>query len=157
MKIILIQSLYANPFAGLDHEDPNRHLTKFSELSRTLGATEEEEEEVFMQLFPQSLTIKYKELYLDQPTQVMINWNILKGKKFNMFFPYNKFKESKPTLIVFFQGSTKTLCEAWVRYIFMMQKCLNHGFDDLTQIPIFRNWIPATKVLLYVIVGGSLM
>lgn len=48
MKIILIQSLYANPFAGLDHEDPYRHLTKFSELSRTLGATEEEEEEVFM-------------------------------------------------------------------------------------------------------------
>ena len=29
MKTGLVQLMYANPFAGLDHEDPYNHLTKF--------------------------------------------------------------------------------------------------------------------------------
>lgn len=66
----LLQILYANPFTGLDHEDPYTHLTKFYEIVGTVGAPEEEEEQqqVFKILSPHSLIGKEKEWYLDQPT-----------------------------------------------------------------------------------------
>lgn len=48
MKIGLLQIIYANPFAGLDHEDPYTHLTKFYELVGMLGAPEAEEDADFM-------------------------------------------------------------------------------------------------------------
>ena len=93
MKIGLLQILYFNPFAGLDHKDPFHHLTKFYEFSGTLGASEEEEEVVFTRLFPHSLIGKAKEWYLDQPAQVMTNWNTLEEKFLNRFFPHIRFME----------------------------------------------------------------
>lgn len=58
MKTDLLQILYANPFAGLNHEDPYTHLTKFYEIVGTVGAPEAEEEQVFKILFPHSLIKK---------------------------------------------------------------------------------------------------
>lgn len=40
----------------------------------------------------------------------------------------------------------------------MLCKCTNHGFDDLTQIHIFRSGLhPQPKLLLDATVGGSLL
>lgn len=50
-----------NRFAGLYHEDPYTHLTKFYELDGTLGASETDEEVVFMRLCPHSLIGKAKD------------------------------------------------------------------------------------------------
>ncbi|MCI55738.1 hypothetical protein A2U01_0076989, partial [Trifolium medium] len=55
MKTGLLQLLYANPFSGFPHEDPYNHLVKFYEIASSLGATEAEEEAVFMRMFPHSL------------------------------------------------------------------------------------------------------
>lgn len=43
-------------------------MTKFYELSDTLGDPEAEEEKMFMRLFPYSLIENAKYWYLDQPT-----------------------------------------------------------------------------------------
>lgn len=43
MKTELLQILYANPFTGLDHEDPYNHLTKFYEIVDKLIAPEAKE------------------------------------------------------------------------------------------------------------------
>src|SRR3954470_13394620 len=51
MKAGLLQVIYGIPFAGLDHEDPYTHLTRFYKIAGTLGAPEAEEEVVFMRLF----------------------------------------------------------------------------------------------------------
>src|ERR1044072_6040261 len=55
VKSGLVQLMYANPFAGLDHENPYTHLTKFYELCGTAGLTQAEEEAVFPRLFPLTL------------------------------------------------------------------------------------------------------
>lgn len=73
MKTGLLHIIYANPFAGLDHEDPYTHLTKFYELTGTLGAPEVEEKANFIRLFPHSLIGKANDWYLDQPTETMTN------------------------------------------------------------------------------------
>lgn len=42
MKTYLLKIIFANPFAGLDHEDPCTYLTKLYKLSSTLGAPQVE-------------------------------------------------------------------------------------------------------------------
>ncbi|XP_045816664.1 uncharacterized protein LOC123909798 [Trifolium pratense] len=158
MKTGLLQLLYANPFTGLSHEDPYNHLVKFYEIAGSLGAPEAEEEAVFMRMFPHSLIGKAKDWYLDLPAQVMTNWNTLEEKFLDRFFPHHKFMESKTSIAVFSQGSNETLCEAWDRYKAMLRKCPNHGFDELTQIHIFRNGLlQDSKLLLDATAGGSLL
>lgn len=98
-----------------------------------------EEEVAFIRVFPNSLIGKAKDWYLDQQVQIMTKWNSLEEKIMDMFFPQNKFMEAKMTIAAFSQGSTETLCEAWERYKSMLLKCPNRGFNDLTQIHIFRN------------------
>ncbi|GAU48428.1 hypothetical protein TSUD_405580 [Trifolium subterraneum] len=154
----LLQILYANPFAGFNHEDPYSHLTKFYEIADTLGASEAEEKVVFMRMFPHSLIGKAKEWYLDQPAQIMTNWTALEETFINRFFPHHKFMEAKIAIILFSQGSNETLCEAWDRYKSMLRRCHNHDFDDLTQIHNFRNGLQCQpKLLLDSAVGGSLV
>ncbi|PNX59847.1 hypothetical protein L195_g051626, partial [Trifolium pratense] len=158
MKTGLLQLLYANPFTGLSHEDPYNHLVKFYEIAGSLGAPEAEEEAVFMRMFPHSLIGKAKDWYLDLPAQVMTNWNTLEEKFLDRFFPHHKFMESKTSIAVFSQGSNETLSEAWDRYKAMLRKCPNHGFDELTQIHIFRNGLmQESKLLLDATAGGSLL
>ncbi|XP_058742365.1 uncharacterized protein LOC131614837 [Vicia villosa] len=158
MKTGLLQIIYANPFSGLDHEDPYTHLTRFYEIAGTLGAPEAEEEAVFMRLFPHSLIGKAKDWYLDQSTETMTNWNVLERNFLSRFFSHNRFMDAKTAIATFTQFSNETLCEAWERYKSMLRKCPNHGFDDMSQIHIFRNGLlPQPKLLLDATAGGSLI
>lgn len=73
MKTGLLKIMYANPFGGLDHEDTYAHLTKFYENMGMLGALENEEQLVYLWLFPNSIIGKVDEWYLDQPTSTIKN------------------------------------------------------------------------------------
>ncbi|XP_058759422.1 uncharacterized protein LOC131632709 [Vicia villosa] len=129
MKTGLLQLLYQNPFTGLDHEDPFTHLTKFYEIARTISAPAAEEEQ-----------------------------NELEEKFLDRLFPHNRFMEAKTSISVFSQGHNEALNEAWERFKSMVQKCKGHGFDELTQIHIFRNGLqPQPKTLLDATTIGSLM
>lgn len=154
----LLKILYAKPFARLHHEDPYTHLLKFYKISSMPGALETKEEEVFQRLFPHSLIGKAKEWYIDQTKSKMINWDAFEVKFLNRFFPHNIFMEAKTTITMFSQGAIENLCEVWKRYNYMLRRCPNHSFDDLTQIHIFRNGLQQQpKLLLYDIDRGSLM
>ncbi|XP_020235005.1 uncharacterized protein LOC109814900 [Cajanus cajan] len=56
MKPTLLSLITANQFAGMDHEDPYTHLSTFYELIGTMGVPGEDEEAVYLRLFPFSLT-----------------------------------------------------------------------------------------------------
>lgn len=101
MKTRILQLLYEKPFTGLDHEDPYTHLTKFFEISGTIGAPKVDEEQFFKRLFPHCLIGKAKEWYLDQPTQTMTEWSILEEKFLEIFFPHNQCMETKTSIAVF--------------------------------------------------------
>lgn len=116
MKSGLLLILYANPFECLYLEDVYTYLTKFYELSGTLGLIEKENEPMFMRLLPHILIGKVKEWYLDQSTKLMTNWNTLEKIFFDRFFPHNKFMKENTIIIVFSQGLQETLCEAYKGY-----------------------------------------
>ena len=52
-----------------------------------IGAPEEDEAQMFKRLFPYSLIGKAKDWYLDQPNQIMTDWNVLKENFIESFFP----------------------------------------------------------------------
>src|SRR3954466_1539146 len=158
LKTGIIQLICASPFAGLDHEDPYTHLTRFYELAGTTGAAQADEEALFKRLFPHSLLSKAKDWYLDQPEALMTNWNTLEEKFLERFYSQNRFFEAKTAIAVFSQGSNESLNEAWEMYKAMLRKCKGHGFTDVDQIHMFRNGLTATnKTLLDATAGGSLM
>src|SRR4051812_30680185 len=158
MKTGILQLVYANPFTGMDHEDPFAHLTKFYEIAGSTGVDAENEESLFKRLFPHSLIGKAKEWYLDPLPNAMIDWNLLEEKFLERYFPQSRFMEAKTAIAVFNQGSNESLNDAWERFKSMLRKCKGHGFDDLTQIHLFRNGLqPVHKTLLDATAGGSLM
>src|SRR3954470_5566039 len=88
----------------------------------------------------------------------MTDWNLLEEKFLERFFPQSRFMEAKTEIAVFTQGGNKSLNEAWEIFKSMLRKCKGHGFDDLTQIHIFRNGLQLVhKTLLDATAGGSLM
>jgi hypothetical protein len=158
MKPGTIQLITSHPFAGLDHEDPYQHLTVFYSLAGTIGASEADEEAIFLRLFPHSLIGKAREWYLDQTQQVMTDWNELEKAFQERFFPDNKHMDAKTAIAMFSQGASESLCEAWERYKSLLRKCPKHGFDDMTQIHMFRGGLqPDQKLILDATAGGSLM
>ncbi|CAI8593035.1 unnamed protein product [Vicia faba] len=158
MKTGILQLLYHNPFTRLDHEYPYTHLTKLFEITGAIGAPEEDEEQIFKRLFPYSLIGKVKDCYLDQPNQLMTNWNRLGEKFLERFFPQSRFLEAKTAISVFSKGGVESLNEAWERYKSMLRKYPSHGFDAITQMHIFRNRLqPQPKLLLDATAGGSLL
>ncbi|XP_058777044.1 uncharacterized protein LOC131651394 [Vicia villosa] len=123
MKTGILQLVYANPFTGMDHEDPFAHLTKFYEIAGSTGVDAVNEESLFKRLFPHSLIGKAKEWYLDQLPNVMTDWNLLEEKFLERYFPQSRFMEAKTAIAVFNQGSNESLNEAWERFKSMLRKC----------------------------------
>ena len=158
MKTGILSLMYQNPFQGKDHEDPFAHLTKFYEIAGAAGVDEEQELSLFKRLFPHSLIGKAKEWYLDQPTEVMTDWNVLEEKFLERFFSHQRFMDAKTSISVFAQATNESLNEAWERFKSMIRKCKGHGFDELTLVHIFRNGLQSVhKTLLDATAGGSLL
>lgn len=79
-------------------------------------------------------------------------------EKLNWFFPHDKFMVEKKIFSMFSQGASEILCESWETYKSMLRRCSNQGFNELTKIHIFKNWIQKQpKLLVDSTVGVSIM
>ncbi|XP_058766445.1 uncharacterized protein LOC131640049 [Vicia villosa] len=158
LKTGILQVICASPFAGLYHEDPYTHLTRFYELAGTTGVAQDDEETLFKRLFPHYFLSKAKYWYLDQPEAVMTDWNTLEEFLLERFYSQNRLFDAKTAIAVFSQGNNESLNEAWERYKAMLRKCKGHGFAEVDQIHMFHNGLtPTNKTILDATAGGSLM
>ena len=112
IKARVIQLLHANSFSGMDRKDHINHLMKFYEIVESPGVSDNEEENIYLMIFPHSLIRCAKDWYLDQPTTTMTNWNTPKDKFIKRLLPYRRIQDGKTTIVVCTQGSNETLCEA---------------------------------------------
>ncbi|XP_020205130.1 uncharacterized protein LOC109790395 [Cajanus cajan] len=156
MKPALLQLISSHQFAGLDHEDPHTHLYTFYELCGSVRIYGDDEEALFMRLFPLSLTGKDKAWLQSQPNQSLTSSRDVETKFLARFFPSSKNTEAKAAIATFLQGVDEPLCEAWERYKALLRKCPNHGFDIEMQVQTFCNGLqPQTKMILDASFGGS--
>jgi len=89
---------------------------------------------------------------------MMTDWNTLEKAFQERFFPENKHLDAKTAINMFSQSSNESLCEAWERYKSLLRKCPKHGFDDVTQIHMFRGGLQSEpKFILDAAAGDSLM
>ena len=60
LKPALLSLIGSHHFAGMDHEDPYKHLSTFMELCSTIRASDEYVEAIYLRAFPFSLAGKAK-------------------------------------------------------------------------------------------------
>jgi len=95
----------------------------------SVGVIGRDEEELFLRLFPFSLSKKAKAWLKSQPNQSITSWKDVEAKLLSRFFPQSNNTEPKATIATFVQGVDEPLCEAWERFKALLRKCLNHGFE----------------------------
>ncbi|CAN0930088.1 hypothetical protein LINGRAHAP2_LOCUS37416, partial [Linum grandiflorum] len=80
----------ANPYTGLDHECPSRHLKNFNEVVNLMKYNGVHEDAIPMRLFSFSLQGKAKAWLENQPQNKFTTWDALARAFLEEFFPSYK-------------------------------------------------------------------
>ena len=83
----LIAMVRAQPFLGLDNENPCQHLHEFEEMCSCLSISGMTRETLRWKLFPFSLMEKGKQWYTHAVESTNVEWDELKDKFYLAFFP----------------------------------------------------------------------
>ncbi|KAH1233133.1 hypothetical protein GmHk_09G025649 [Glycine max] len=149
LKPALHSLIGLHSFAGMDHEDPYKHLSTFMELCSTMGASDEDAKDIYLRAFPFSLVGKAKTWLQSHLNKSLNTWEEVEEKFIARFLPPSRFINEKSAIVNFSQGSDKPPCETWERFKALLQRCPNHNFDDVAQLHIFYSGLkPQTKMVL---------
>ncbi|XP_070002223.1 uncharacterized protein [Nicotiana sylvestris] len=120
----LIQSTWL--FVALPHEDPQRHIQNFLEITDTYNYPNVSNDYVRLTLFPFSLIGEAKEWLNKEPANSIHTWDDLVRKFLIKFFPTKKTKVLRSQILGFEQRAGETLRQAWERYKKMLRDCPHH-------------------------------
>ncbi|XP_070012296.1 uncharacterized protein [Nicotiana sylvestris] len=152
----LIQSTWL--FVGLPHEDPQRHIQNFLEITDTYNYPNISKDNVRLTLFPFSLIGEAKEWLNKEPANSVCTWDDLARKFLIKFFPTNKTKILRSQILGFEQRASETLRQAWERYKKMLRDCPHPCLMDEVLDHTFVDGLDdASKINLYSACGGSCM
>ncbi|GJW91443.1 reverse transcriptase domain-containing protein [Tanacetum coccineum] len=116
IKTNLLQLVQANPFQGLENENPHAHINSFKRITSTLRFRNVPNDVIKLMMFPYSLEGAAKTWYEKEPPNSILTWEDLVTKFFDESFS-----------------------EAWERFKEMLRACPHHGFTELTQVDTFYN------------------
>ncbi|GJR85031.1 reverse transcriptase domain-containing protein [Tanacetum coccineum] len=139
IKTNLLQLVQANPFHGLENENPHAHINSFKRITSTLKFRGVPNEVIKLMMFPYSLEGAAKTWYEKEPPNSILTWDDLVTKFVNEFFPPLKTTHLKNKISRFSQEFDESFSEAWERFKGMLRSCPHHGFSELTQIDTFYN------------------
>ncbi|GJW83587.1 reverse transcriptase domain-containing protein [Tanacetum coccineum] len=139
IKTNLLQLVQANPFHGLENENPHAHINSFKRITSTLRFRNVPNDVIKLMMFPYSLEGAAKTWYEKEPPNSILTWEDLVTKFVNQFFPPSKTTHLKNKISRFTQKFDESFSEAWERFKEMLRACPHHGFTELTQIDTFYN------------------
>ncbi|GKB47123.1 reverse transcriptase domain-containing protein, partial [Tanacetum coccineum] len=139
IKTNLLQLVQANPFHGLERENPHAHINSFKRITSTLRFRDAPNDVIKLMMFPYSLEGNARLWYEKEPLNSILTWEDLVTKFVNQFFPPSKTTHLKNKISYFTQKFNESFSEAWERFKDMLKACPHHGFTDLTQIDTFYN------------------
>ncbi|GJX08889.1 reverse transcriptase domain-containing protein [Tanacetum coccineum] len=132
-------SHHANPFHGLENENPHAHINSFKRITSTLRFRNVPNDVIKLMMFPYSLEGAAKTWYEKEPPNSILTWEDLVTKFVNQFFPPSKTTHLKNKISRFTQKFDESFSEAWERFKEMLRACPHHGFTELTQVDTFYN------------------
>ncbi|GJV55006.1 reverse transcriptase domain-containing protein [Tanacetum coccineum] len=133
IKTNLLQLVQANPFHGLENENPHAHINSFKRIISTLQFRNVPNDVIKLMMFPYSLEGATKTWYEKEPPNSILTWEDLITKFVNQFFPPSKTTHLKNKISRFTQKFDEPFSEAWERFKEMLRACPHHGFTELTQ------------------------
>ncbi|GJW25736.1 reverse transcriptase domain-containing protein [Tanacetum coccineum] len=139
IKTNLLQLVQANPFHGLENENPHAHINSFKRITSTLRFRNVPNDVIKLMRFPYSLKGAAKTWYEKEPPNSILTWEDLVTKFVYQFFPPSKTTHLKNKISRFTQKFDESFCEAWERFKEMLRACPHHGFTELTQVDTFYN------------------
>ncbi|GJW26917.1 reverse transcriptase domain-containing protein [Tanacetum coccineum] len=139
IKTNLLQLVQANPFHGLENENPHAHINSFKRITSTLRFRNVPNDVIKLMMFPYSLEGAAKTWYEKEPPNSILTWEDLVTKFVNQFFPPSKMTHLKNKISQFTQKFDESFSEAWERFKEMLRACPHHGFTELTQVDTFYN------------------
>ncbi|GJU95937.1 reverse transcriptase domain-containing protein [Tanacetum coccineum] len=139
IKTNLLQLVQANPFHGLENENPHAHINSFKRITSTLRFRNVPNDVIKLMMFPYSLEGAAKTWYEKEPPNSILTWEDLVTKFVNQFFPPSKTTHLKNKISCFTQKFDESFSEAWERFKEMLRACPHHGFTELTQVDTFYN------------------
>ncbi|GJT44192.1 reverse transcriptase domain-containing protein [Tanacetum coccineum] len=139
IKMNLLQLVKANPFHGLENENPHAHINSFKRITSTLRFRNVPNDVIKLMMFPYSLEGAAKTWYEKEPPNSILTWEDLVTKFVNQFFPPSKTTHLKNKISRFTQKFDESFSEAWERFKEMLRACPHHGFTELTQVDTFYN------------------
>ncbi|GJS63860.1 reverse transcriptase domain-containing protein [Tanacetum coccineum] len=158
IKTNLLQLVQANPFHGLENENPHAHINSFKRITSTLRFRNVPNDVIKLMMFPYSLEGAAKTWYEKEPPNSILTWEDLVTKFVNQFFPPSKTTHLKNEISRFTQKFEETFSEAWERFKEMRRACPHHGFMKLNQIDTFYNGINENdQDSLNAAAGGNLL
>nr|GEV09376.1 reverse transcriptase domain-containing protein [Tanacetum cinerariifolium] len=139
IKTSLLQLVQANPYRGLERENPHTHINNFKRISSTLKFKDVPNDVIKLMMFSYSLEENARLWYDKEPPNSILTWEDLVNKFANQFFPPSKTTLLKNEIYRCTQRFEETFGEAWERFMEMLRACPHHGFTELAQIDTFYN------------------
>ncbi|GJT51917.1 reverse transcriptase domain-containing protein [Tanacetum coccineum] len=158
MVELLRAPIEANPFHGLENENPHAHINSFKRITSTLRFRNVPNDVIKLMMFPYSLEGAAKTWYEKEPPNSILTWDDLVTKFVNQFFPPSKTTHLKNKISRFSQEFDESFSEAWERFKGMLRSCPHHGFSELTQVDTFYNGLTENEQdSLNAAAGGNLL
>ncbi|CAM8992664.1 unnamed protein product [Rhodiola kirilowii] len=156
LKPALINMVGNNAFTGIGN--PNAHLASFLELCATFKFNNVPKENIYLRLFPFSLTGKAKDWLWSHDANTFTTWDELAQAFLLQYFPPAKTQRLKNLINSFEQGEDETFYEAWERFKELQRECPHHNIDKPTLIQIFYQGMdPESKRQMDQAAGGAFM
>ncbi|CAM8903112.1 unnamed protein product [Rhodiola kirilowii] len=156
LKPALINMVRNNAFTGI--ENPNVHLTSFLELCETFKMNNVPKENIYLRLFPFSLTGKAKDWLWSHEGNTFTTWDELAQAFLLQYLSPAKIQRLKNLINSFAQGEDETFHEAWERFKELQRECPHYNIDKPTLIQIFYQGMDAdSKRQMDQAAGGAFM
>ncbi|GJU06092.1 reverse transcriptase domain-containing protein [Tanacetum coccineum] len=120
IKTNLLQLVQANPFHGLENENPHAHINSFKRITSTLRFRNVPNDVIKLMMFPYSLEGAAKTWYEKEPPNSILTWEDLVTKFVNQFFPPSKTTHLKNKISRF----TQKFDESFRKVLNDLRNCL---------------------------------
>ncbi|XP_047953609.1 uncharacterized protein LOC125199726 [Salvia hispanica] len=158
LKPGLLNMAEANAFAGKANEDPNKHLTKFIQISNTVKLNGVRDEQIRLRLFPFSLRDDARDWYDSMGSGSVKTWDAMVDLFLEKYFPPSEVLKRQAEIIQFQMKPHETIREAWARFKTLLKRCPKHGLSPGHQvITFYRGCTPDAMRELNWSAGGALL